>query len=83
MSILNTVLKTFVGDKAKKDVKELQPLVQEINRWHEQITSLDNDALRAKTAEFKSRIAESIQSIQDQIEQLKKRGTGIGGYRQE
>ena len=34
MSILNSVIKAFVGDKAKKDVKELQPLsLKEINSY--------------------------------------------------
>ena len=71
MSLLNSVLKAFVGDKAKKDVKELQPLVAEINKAYEHIKDLDHDALRDKTAEFKSRIAESIKDIQDKIEGLK------------
>ena len=71
MSLLNSVLKAFVGDKAKKDVKELQPLVDEINKAYEHIKDLDHDALRDKTAEFKSRIADSIKDINDQIEGLK------------
>ncbi|MGB5693339.1 MAG: preprotein translocase subunit SecA [Flavobacteriaceae bacterium] len=71
MSLLNTVLKTFVGDKAKKDVKELQPMVKEINRNHETIKNLSHDELRAKTLEFKARISEAIQPIQDQIDKLK------------
>ncbi len=71
MSILNTVLKAFVGDKAKKDVKELQPLVLEINLQYDSIKDLDNNALRAKTLEFKSRIAEAIKEIQKKIESLK------------
>ena len=71
MSLLNTVLKAFVGDKAKKDVKELQPLVQEINRQYDTLQDLDHDALRQKTSEFKSRIAESIREIQDKIAALR------------
>ena len=70
MSLLNTVLKAFVGDKAKKDVKELQPLVVEINKAYEHIKDLDHNALRDKTGEFKSRIADSIKDIQDKIEAL-------------
>ena len=31
MSILNSILKTFVGDKAKQDLKKTTPLVQQIN----------------------------------------------------
>ena len=70
MSILNSVLKAFVGDKAKKDVKELQPLVQDINREFEKLKGLDNDSLRNKTHEFKARIAESIKDLRLKIEEL-------------
>ncbi len=31
MSILNSVLKTFVGDKTKKDLSKIRPLVGQIN----------------------------------------------------
>ena len=71
MSLLNTVIKAFVGDKAKKDVKELQPLVQEINREYAKLEDLDHNALRDKTKEFKIRIADAIQTVQEQIEQVK------------
>ncbi|MBF4984599.1 hypothetical protein FNJ87_09760, partial [Nonlabens mediterrranea] len=30
MGLLDSVLKVFVGDKAKKDVKDIQPLVNKI-----------------------------------------------------
>jgi len=31
MSILNKILKTFVGDKSKKDIRAVQYLVDQIN----------------------------------------------------
>ena len=62
MSLLNSVLKAFVGDKAKKDVKELQPLVAKINQQHQTIQNLDHDALRAKTAEFKATFKEAFEA---------------------
>ena len=37
MSILNSVLKVFVGDKKKKDLKELQPIVTNVRSFESQM----------------------------------------------
>lgn len=67
--MLDFITKIFGGNKADKDVKKLYPLVKEINEHFEQYTSLSNDQLRAKTAEFKQRIAEHLKQIDDEIQQ--------------
>ena len=33
MSLLNSVLKVFVGDKSKQDVKAIMPLVEQIKSF--------------------------------------------------
>ncbi len=71
MSFLNSVIKAFVGDKAKKDVKELQPLVNQVNSFEASIEGLSNDELRQKTSEFKQRIKEDCKEIHEQIDALK------------
>ncbi len=70
MSILNKVLKAFVGDKSKKDVKQLQPLVDKIKSFETQLEELDNDALREKTNTFKRRLKEDCKSLNEKIEEL-------------
>lgn len=70
MSFLNSVLKAFVGDKSKKDVKELQPLVDEIKSFEKEIEVLSNDELRAKTNTFKLKIAEDISELTERINVL-------------
>ena len=70
MSFLNSVLKVFVGDKAKQDVKALSPLVDKIKTFESALEALSHDELRAKTDEFKAKIAESIASINEQITNL-------------
>jgi len=70
MSFLNSILKTFVGDKSKKDVKELQPLLNKIKSHEQTIEGLSLDELRNKTVEFKSRIQESFASETEKIEAL-------------
>lgn len=65
----NLVSKIF-GNKHEKDVTALQPIVAEVNAVYEQLKSLTNDQLRAKTTEFKLRIKEYTDAIDDQIQKL-------------
>ena len=70
MSIINNVIKVFVGDKAKKDVRALQPLVEKIKSHGSAMAALSHDELRAKTAEFRSRIDADRAALTEQIRQL-------------
>jgi preprotein translocase subunit SecA len=67
MSFLNSVLKAFVGDKAKKDVKELQPVIDQIKTFEKELEGLTNDGLRNKTLLFKEKIKESSRGLNEQI----------------
>ncbi|MDG2387037.1 MAG: preprotein translocase subunit SecA [Flavobacteriaceae bacterium] len=75
MSILNNILKTFVGDKTKKDLSKITPLVHEIKTFEEQLQVLSHDELRAKTSHFKKQIAEIRapfdQTISSLLEEVK------------
>ena len=70
MSFINSVLKVFVGDKSKQDVKAITPILTKIKSFEAAIESLSHDELRAKTAQFKATIAEARKPINDQIESL-------------
>ena len=59
MSFLNSVLKAFVGDKKKKDLKLLQPLVDKVRSFDKEMSELSIDELRGKTTMFKKAIAEA------------------------
>ena len=56
MGILDNVLKLFVGDKSKKDISDIQPIVAQIKKQESFIEELSIDELRAKTTEFKNKI---------------------------
>jgi len=71
MSLLNSVLKVFVGDKSEKDVKALQPLVKEVKSFETALETLTHDELRQKTITFKSRIKEDCAEIDEKIAQLR------------
>lgn len=70
MSFLDTVLKVFVGDKAKKDVGALMPLVNKIKTYEKEYEALTLDELRAKTADFKSRIDEALKEVNEEMDKL-------------
>ena len=70
MSFLNSVLKVFVGDKAKQDVKVLQPIIDKIHSFEKELTLLSLDEIRNKTLRFKEQIKEERKTIDDQIKAL-------------
>ncbi len=72
MSFLDSVLKVFIGDKSKKDVKEIQPIINKIKAIEPEMEKLSLDDLRARTAQFKEKIAEATREVKEQIEQLNK-----------
>ncbi|MCX2720052.1 preprotein translocase subunit SecA [Lentiprolixibacter aurantiacus] len=67
MSLVNSIIKAFVGDKSKKDVKELQPIVKKIKSFEGELKRLSHDELRNKTSGFKAIIAERCQKINEEI----------------
>jgi preprotein translocase subunit SecA len=70
MSFLNSVLKVFVGDKSKKDIKGIQPIVNRIKELESDFEALSLDELRAKTTTFKNKIQEALKEVNQQIEEL-------------
>ena len=73
MSIVNSLLKVFLGDKSGKDLKKLTPLVDDINIQFDKLSSLSNDQLRNKTIEFKGIISEQTSDINKSILDLNKK----------
>ncbi|WP_445722015.1 preprotein translocase subunit SecA [Flavobacterium sp.] len=71
MSIINSILKAFVGDKSQKDVKAVQPLVNKIKTFETALISLSHDQLRAKTIEFKEKIKTARLEKDTKIAELK------------
>jgi preprotein translocase subunit SecA len=59
--------KLFGGSKSEKDVKRIEPLVAQINKFFASYQSLSNDELRNKTQEFRNRIKEHLKTIDDEI----------------
>ena len=70
MSLLNSVLKVFVGDKTKKDLAKILPLVEQINSHYKSFKDLSNDELRKKTFSFKNKLQYDLKQVNDQIQQI-------------
>ena len=83
MSILNSVIKLFVGDKQQKDLKILQPVVDDVNTFETAFSKLSNDALRAKTTEFKTRIKTATKEFDETVAALEEEAIKAGIDRQE
>ncbi|MFM7672345.1 MAG: preprotein translocase subunit SecA [Bacteroidota bacterium] len=65
--MLGFLSKIFGGSKSEKDVQKIQPLVGKVNEFFQQYQTLSNDALRAKTSEFRVRIADHLSAIDARI----------------
>ena len=70
--MLGKILKLFVGDKSKKDLKIINPVIEKIHSFEQVMNSLSNDELRAQTNEFKNQINNSIAEINSRIDKIKK-----------
>ena len=68
--MLKAAVKTFLGNHHKREAKRLEPIVDEINELVDEYASLSDDQLKAKTDEFKQRIADATAALQAEIEGL-------------
>ena len=71
MSLVDSILNIFLGDKGKKDVKEVSPIVDLILKCEDEIKDISNDDLRSITASFKSEIEELKKPFYSKIDGIK------------
>jgi preprotein translocase subunit SecA len=69
--MIKSAIKTLLGSHHKREAKKLQPLIDEINEIAEELSSLSDDELKAKTEEFRAHIAAETAELQEQIEALR------------
>ena len=63
--MFNKLIAKIFGTSNERAIKRLMPIVKQINDFEPVIQALSDEALRAKTAEFRQRIAAAIQGIED------------------
>ena len=69
--MIQKLLQKLLGDKSKKDLKEIQPYVEKIHHAEESIRGISPDGLRQKTKEFKERVKSSSKLEREEIVSLK------------
>ncbi len=67
------VLSKIFGSKDARDVKELQPIIDNALEIEKTLLSITHDELRAKTLEFKKRIQDRIEEKEQAKKELKER----------
>ena len=73
MSIINSILSMFFGNKADRDMKEIMPYVDKVKKEFDRITGFTNDQLRAETVLLKEKIKNAVQENENRINQLKEK----------
>jgi preprotein translocase subunit SecA len=58
------------GSRSERELKQMQPLVAAVNEAYEKLKTLSNDQLRNKTHEFRTKINEHLEEIDQQIAAL-------------
>ena len=71
MSIINSVLGLFLGNKYERDLKEINPYVEKIHLEFEKLQDLSNDELRNATDELRKEILGSIEVYENEIKSLR------------
>ena len=71
MSFFNKILKSFLGDKNQRDLKEVGKIVTKIKKVEPVIRELSDDELRGKSREFREKLKSATADITTQIEQIK------------
>ena len=66
-------LSSIFGNKAQRDMKAIQPLVEQVKAIYPEIQALSNDELRARTQEIKQRVQDAPADLRRQIAELKGR----------
>ena len=70
MNVINILSKIF-GNKATRDMREIQPYVELIKTAYEDIDKLDNDSLRAKTKEIQHQVQHCADDKKEEIAAIK------------
>ena len=67
----NDFLKSIFGNKSQRDLREIQPIVDQINRIYPTLAELSNDELRERVAKIKEALAESTADKKKEIADIK------------
>jgi preprotein translocase subunit SecA len=67
----NDIISKIFGNKAQRDLKAINPIVEKIKAVYPEITKLSNDELRARTKALEAQIQSSVSDERAKIAELK------------
>src|SRR5690554_3904526 len=68
---LNNIISKLFGNKAQRDLNEVNPTVKKVKEAYTEIEKLTNDELRIRTKELEKQISEYVSIEKNKISQLK------------
>ena len=82
--MISQVVTNFLGTKFERDVRKIQPLVDEVHLHEERLKDLSQDELRNQTQKFRAIIRERVEALEEQLAELKetKKRTEDAGERE-
>ena len=74
--MIQSIVDAIIGTASERLIKKLAPVLEQVNAHEEDMKALSDDALRAKTEEFRARIQEGLAAfdpaaIEDAVERVK------------
>ena len=63
----NKILQSLFGNKSSRDMKVIQPIVEQVKKAYPEIKALSNDELRARTNEIKKYVQDSASEQKKKI----------------
>ena len=66
--MLQKFVKTFGGNPNKREIEKIAEIVEQINAYESELESVSDEALRAKTDEFRARLAKELEGIEGEAE---------------
>ncbi|MEO7659709.1 MAG: preprotein translocase subunit SecA, partial [Pyrinomonadaceae bacterium] len=70
-SFADKIVKKLFGSSSDIFLKNVKPILQEINDWEPKIEKLSDDELKAQTPKFKEIIVNALEGIDDKEERRK------------
>ena len=68
--MIQKALAKVFGTSNEREIKRISPIVGQVNAFASQMQQLSDEQLRAKTDEFRQRIRERLDGIEDETERL-------------
>jgi len=66
-------IRNLFGDRNKRELEKIWPIVEEINEHYEELRDLTDDELRAKTDDFREQIRTAVADIEERQEEIEER----------